>query len=214
MASSTNSHSFAWRLINVDRSLLSFNVDQQGFTDPELLQLRGMFLHHDDDRDGFLTSEQLTICLQELGFYTRDRFVKKFCLNPNQIKVRGLTTFSFKTDFKTFVRVLSKEVDSLRSAYQDLSSLFDFMDVDKTGLISKKEVRHLLIEVESSTKLTAQEYTKFMKGLNFIERSGSSISNINSSNVFVNEMITIEDLKSHLLFHIPDLTDSCEVGRL
>lgn len=208
-SSSSNAQSFAWRLINVDRSLLTANLDQEGFTDPELLQLRGMFLHHDDDRDGFLTSEQLTVCLQELGFYTRDRFVKKFCLNPNQIKVRGLTTFSFKTDFKTFVKVLSKEMDLLRLTYQDLTALFDFMDVNKTGWISKRDVRHLLVEIDSSTKLSSQEYARFMKGLTFTDinnvnnMNGNGNGNPTHSSLAANEVIKIEDLKKHLLFYIP-----------
>jgi Ca2+-binding EF-hand superfamily protein len=213
-SSNNNPQTFAWRLINVDRSLLSVNLEQEGFSDPELLQLRGMFLHHDDDRDGFLTSEQLTVCLQELGFYTRDRFVKKFCLNPTQIKIRGLMAFSFKTDFKTFVKVLAREVYALKNTYQDLTALFDFMDVDKTGYISKNEIRHLLMDIDSNTKLSHEEYTKFMKGIsenfessdNRVGREGdSSIPTSGTTHSSIgNEVIKIEELKRHLLFHLPD----------
>lgn len=93
---------------------------------------------------------------------------------------------SFKVDFKTFVIVLSKEIKCLASLERELDSLWSFVDVNETGYLSRKELRFLLVEVETPFKLSPQEFTRFVKGLTF------------SSEI---DSVSILSLKQHLILH-------------
>jgi Ca2+-binding EF-hand superfamily protein len=50
------------------------------------------------------------------------------------MKILGLNEMSFKTDFKTFVMMLSKEMKALQDIDSELSNLFSFIDVTNSGL--------------------------------------------------------------------------------
>ena len=179
-------HTFAWRLISsIDPSILLGR--KMELTERHLVMLRGTFNHFDDDRDGALTVPQLRDALQSLGFNTRDKFLKRFCINPSQLKIHGQHSLSFKTDFKTFVQVLGKELESLHNTELELDALFAFVDVNETGQLSRKELRYLLVDIASPCRLSQQEFTRFIKGLVFMSDTDS---------------ISIADLKKHVLFHL------------
>lgn len=173
--------SFAWKVISSElvgptRSLLR---------EKDVLQLKGIFLSLDDDKDGMLTTLQLIDALKLLGFSTREKSVVKFSANASQLQASGLHALTFKTDFKTFVTVIGKEISAMKEVERDLSFLFEFMDSFETGHLSKKELKHLLVGVEAPSAMTDVEFTRFTKSLIFPPNS---------------ETISIADLKIQLIF--------------
>jgi Ca2+-binding EF-hand superfamily protein len=176
---------FAWRLISSTGDIPTSNR-KNDLVDGEVIQLKGVFNHFDDDRDGLLSVPQLAEALQCVGFPTRDKFLRKFCISSNQMKIHGIHSMAFKTDFKTFVTVINKEIKCLSSLGRELDALFAFVDVNETGHLSRKELRFLLVEVETPFKLAVQEFTRFVKGLIFSSETDS---------------VSISDLKRHLILH-------------
>ena len=175
--------SFSWRLISGNIGLLNRKSD--GLDERHVVQLKGLFQHYDDDRDGFITTEQLAEALASLGLSTRERFLKKFCVNSVQMKIHGLHGLSFKTDLKTFVAVISREIRYLQAMEDELDALLTFVDVNQTGYITRRELKYLLVDLASPTHLSMQEFTKFVKGLKFKPETDS---------------VSIDDLKKEVLF--------------
>src|SRR4051812_31517121 len=117
-----NNQTLAWRLISGES-----NVSKKGsLRENDILQLRGIFLSLDDDKDGLLSTTQLGEALRLLGFIPREKLIKKFCSNLNQMRIMGLNEMSFKTDFKTFVTILSKEIKALVEIENEIGGLFEF----------------------------------------------------------------------------------------
>eukprot|EP01039_Chlorochromonas_danica_P008345 gene8344-9198_t len=172
-------NSFAWRLISDESAWVNRSSDN--LDDKHLLQLKGIFLHYDDDRDGYLTPPQLIEALTSLGFNTREKLMKKF----SPMGGDSLYASSFKTDFKTFSKVVGKEIKLLQRLDDDLSFLFSFMDTSGSGYLSRRDLRHLLSEVPASP-LNSTEFTKFLRSLRFASDS---------------DRINITDLKKQILFH-------------
>jgi Ca2+-binding EF-hand superfamily protein len=193
---------FAWRLITDDLlpassssvlSSSSISIRRSDLTENQILQLKGIFLHYDADRDGLLLVDQLSDALQSIGFSNRNKFLVKFMSNINQQKIQGKfinstdSKLTFKTDFKTFIQVIGKEVESLKTLETELSTLFNFVDVNKTGYLSRRELKFLLVDVMSPTRLSSTEFTKFMKSL---------------KNLFdTDDNISIEKLKQQLILY-------------
>lgn len=180
-----STNTFAWRLISSAGELPTSNR-KNDLTEGEVIQLKGVFNHFDDDRDGLLAVNQLSEAVQSLGFSTREKFLRKFCISSNQMKIHGIHSMAFKTDFKTFVSVLNKEVKGLSVLERELDALWSFVDVNETGHLSRKELRFLLVEVESPFKLSVQEFTRFVRGLVFSSETDS---------------VSISDLKRHIILH-------------
>lgn len=175
--------SFAWRLISGDISLLSRKSD--ALDERHIIQLKGLFSHFDDDRDGYITTEQLTAALLSLGLSTREVFIKKFCVNTAQMKIHGLHGLSFKTDLKTFVAVISREVRYLQTLEEELDALLAFVDEKQTGYITRRELRYLLVDLASPTRLSMQEFTRFVKGLHYTAEDRVSILELKREILFL-----------------------------
>ncbi len=177
----SNHTSLAWRLISTESNILK----KGSLKENDILQLRGIFLSLDEDKDGLLTTAQLGDALKLLGFVPREKLIKKFAVNMNQMKIRGLNEMSFKTDFKTFVMMLSKEMKALQDIDTELTHLFSFIDTTNSGLLSKSDLKHLLVDTITPLSMTPQEFHRFVKGLSFATDS---------------ENVRIVDLKKQLLF--------------
>ncbi len=124
-----NQTTLAWRLISTESNILK----KGSLRENDVLQLRGIFLSLDDDKDGLLTTGQLADALRLLGFVPRVKLIKKFAPSINQMKILGLNEMSFKTDFKTFVMMLSKEMKALQDIDVELTNLFSFVDTTNSG---------------------------------------------------------------------------------
>lgn len=176
---------FAWRLINSAGDMPVSNR-KNDLSESEVIQLKGIFNHYDDDRDGLLSVPQLSEALQSLGFPTREKFLRKFSVSSNQMKIHGVHSSAFKTDFKTFAMVINKEIKVLSNVERELDAIWSFVDVNETGCLSRKELRFLLVDLETPFKLSTQEFTRFVKGLIFSSETDS---------------VNISDLKRHIILH-------------
>jgi hypothetical protein len=121
-----------------------------------------------------------------LGLMPRKKLLKKFALTSSSLKLNGQLSDTFKTDFKTFIKVLSDEIAALKRIEEDISYLLSFMDSSQQkGYISRKELRHLMVEVISPFSLSSLEFNSFAKNISF-----------SSSN----DSISIEEFKKRVLF--------------
>ena len=141
-----------------------------------IYQLKGIFSLQDTDKDGLITRQQLVKCLQLLGFTIRDKLLLKY-LNPTGEKGKrgspskrkagttNLTAYaSAKVKLSTFISVTLKELPHLHAGLEDdLRSLFSFMDPANTGQIAVKDLRHLLVDTLSSTRLDGEEFADVLQ---------------------------------------------------
>jgi len=188
--------SFAWKVISSDL----VGPSRCSLREREVLQLKGIFLSLDEDKDGQLTTLQLVEALKLLGFSTREKFVLKFYFynngngrnpNPNVPSAgssvgMGIQALTFKTDFSTFCSVIGKELKVMKEIEIDLDYLFNFIaDESNTGYLSKKELKHMLVDISSPTAMTEVEFTRFTKSIVFPSDS---------------QTISISDFKVQLIF--------------
>lgn len=149
-----NQPQLSWTLISDQQALPARGFLQE----KDVLQLKGIFLSLDDDSDGYLTKEQLQDALVLLGLNTRDKLLSKFFNISHHSKAAVL-----KVDLKTFLSVLSKEKEKFRDVEKDLDYIFSYLDPHKTGQVNRQELKHFLVELDTPLRLTAPEFSKFLK---------------------------------------------------
>jgi Ca2+-binding EF-hand superfamily protein len=143
-----------------------------------LYQLKGMFSVFDEDKDGFLSRPQLIKCLQLIGFQTRERLLDKYLNHRSSSaettaavgvgaavdqsavpKKKKASSLSNKVSLSVFLRVTVAELPSLHAALEDdLRSVFEVMDPTGEGEISVQDLRHLLTETLTPSRLSASEF--------------------------------------------------------
>jgi Ca2+-binding EF-hand superfamily protein len=143
-----------------------------------LYQLKGMFSVFDEDKDGFLTRSQLVKCLQLIGFQTRDRLLDKYLSYRPSASVSATAVVAppegdhqrkkkpsaslgggGKVSLNAFLRVTVAELPALHAALEDdLRSVFGVMDPTGEGEISVKDLRHLLTETLTPSRLSGGEF--------------------------------------------------------
>ena len=119
----------AWRLISGDDLIIAKGC----LTEGDILQLKGLFLYFDSDKDGYINKEQLVLALKYLGLNPRDNLVHSFTHSANKN--------TFHVDFNTFVEILSREQERLLEVKAELDSLFAFVDPQETGEITVKQLQ-------------------------------------------------------------------------
>jgi Ca2+-binding EF-hand superfamily protein len=181
-----------------------------------LYQLKGMFSVFDDDKDGHLTRSQLIKCLQLIGFQVRERLLDKY-LNYRSPAVIAATTaaatataagtetgteqptkkkkpstLSNKVSLNTFLRVTVSELPSLHSALEaDLRSVFEVMDESGNGEISVKDLRHLLTETITPSRLSGNEFQDVLEacGLKLSSLRMEKDTNLNTETLLNNLLV-------------------------
>jgi hypothetical protein len=180
-------------------------VQQQIKDDPEGISahLAGIFLSIDSDCDGFITRAQLVHALGNVGLLPREALLKKFVDAQSASSSRRASTVSptrratalpqaqTKFDLITFVKVCLSETDKIKLAGREIDPLLNFMTADnKTERITVNQIRHLLVDTLSPTRLDEREFQTFLTAL------GVPPSSIKSPN---EETISVSDLKKKLL---------------
>jgi Ca2+-binding EF-hand superfamily protein len=155
--------SLAWSLISSDEVTTS-----DAFHDKDILQLKGIFLTFDKDKDGHLSNKELTQALKCIGLIPRSNLITLFSANS--------TRATWFVDFNKFVEVLSSERKRLYEIKGELDCLFKFVDANQTGYMEIKELKQLLTTPStSSMKLSPQDFEKFLFSLN-IEPNETSVN--------------------------------------
>lgn len=136
----------------------------------ELQQLRGIFAAHDEDKDGLLTNSELQESLRALGFIPNDELMRKYYLErakrdpdtmPHHSMAKSRTAkrrsmASFRMDLASFMAA-SLHLDTAESAYDEILPLFEEIDAAGTGELTITDLKRLLNQVASPTRLSAQE---------------------------------------------------------
>lgn len=141
----------AWTLLSGDGSRPACC----DFNDQDVLQLKGIFMSLDLDKDGLLTMDQVITAFKYVGLNPRSDSVSHYFLNSSGLRVSGVS-------FDTFVAILSEERKSLLSAKEQLDTLFSFVDSDDTGTISVNELEQLLTSNASPFRFSKPEFGAFL----------------------------------------------------
>jgi Ca2+-binding EF-hand superfamily protein len=174
---SNKAATLAWSLISGDGT----RPTGCDFNDQDVLQLKGIFMSLDADKDGFLTTEQLSKAFQFVGLTLKNDVLSQLLTNANGVRTAGVT-------FDTFVMALSHERKRLASAREQLDALFAFIDSDATGTVSVSELEQLLCAEASPLRFSRPEFSALLLSLDCASPD---------------RRINIEQLKSKLLFGLP-----------
>ena len=140
----------AWSLISDDG--VDFSSTGNSFNDKELLQLKGLFQSLDHDRDGQLTEVQVCRAFDLLGI--------KPSLDTANVFVELQSV-----DFSAFVESLYAEKHRFRDFDAQLDLLLSFYDTDRTGFITKNDLKQLLCAPSSPFCFSDNDFDSFMATL-------------------------------------------------
>jgi Ca2+-binding EF-hand superfamily protein len=174
---SNKAATLAWSLISGDGT----RPTGCDFNDKDVLQLKGIFMSLDADKDGFLTTEQLSKAFQFVGLSLKNDVLSQLPTNANGVRTARVT-------FDTFVMALSHERKRLAGAREQLDALFAFIDSDATGTVSVSELEQLLCAEASPLRFSRPEFGSLLLSL---DCTGPD------------RRINIEQLNSKLLFGLP-----------
>jgi Ca2+-binding EF-hand superfamily protein len=174
-----------------------------------LPHLIGIFIQLDTDADGYLTRPQLETALTYVGLVAREELVKKYLDASAKSGVAKRATMSLgvtrrtsqailsRVDLPTFITVTVGELGKIKSASREIDPLLKFMSIDNAdpGLISVRQLRHLLVETLSPSRLDEREFRVFLETLGL---TNSTLSRSAQEE----KLIAIEDLKRKLILQL------------
>lgn len=177
----SNQALLSWDLISGDvSSLLSC-----GFSDQDVLQLKGIFKSVDSNRDGLLTSPEVIKAFNFVGLSPKQSSIDEYFVDENGMQIPGI-------EFEAFLMILAYEKKHFAKVKEQIDCLFDFIDEDKTGYITVKELEQLLTADASPYRFTKLEFASFLKSLDCgATTAGSS-----------NQQVSVGLLKKKLLFSV------------
>ena len=102
-----------------------------------------------------------------------------------------------RVDLPTFITVTVGELGKIKSASREIDPLLKFMSIDNAdpGLISVRQLRHLLVETLSPSRLDEREFRVFLETLGL---TNSTLSRSAQEE----KLIAIEDLKRKLILQL------------
>jgi Ca2+-binding EF-hand superfamily protein len=144
---SNKAAALAWSLISGDGSKPA-NCE---FNDQDVLQLKGIFMSLDSDKDEKLTFDQVVKAFKLVGLNPKESTITPYFLNENGLRAQGIP-------FDSFIQILSEEKRHLVEVKEQLDSLFSFIDDKDTGTISVAELEQLLTAPTSPFRFTKPEF--------------------------------------------------------
>ena len=127
--------------------------EMHGMSEEEMTELKAVFKTFDKDGDGTIDVEELGTALRSLG------------QNPTKEEVRKLIDETDKDgsgciEFDEFAKMMAQRSASNQTSEQELLEAFKVFDVEKTGVITIKEVKHVLGTI--GMELNAEELDDMM----------------------------------------------------
>ena len=117
-------------------------------------QLRGIFAAHDHDHDHMITRSQLVDVINMLGIRPSNELIARFFSErPDSTLI----------DLETFLRVCCEQLNSAPEVTKDLIELFEIFDPKKTGRVTVKTLRHIMMEVLTQDRLSRSEFEEFLQ---------------------------------------------------
>ena len=129
-------------------------------------QLRGIFAAHDHDHDHMITRAQLVDVISMLGIRPSNELVARF------FNARPDNAAPSLIDLQTFLKVASVELNSAPEVTPDLVELFELFDPDRTGMVTVKTLRHIMLEVLTPDRLSRSEFEEFLQCAMFNSATG------------------------------------------
>ena len=171
---------FALRLVHSDVSDVSTRRDGENTIVGHLL---GVFVSLDTDRDSLINKAQLFQALQLVGLRPNENLMSRYL--QAQAEDHGATSsaaaavLAFKVSPSVFVKVTMEELRERREdMWDDLNPLIDFavapdgkstidevrgISTSCADYISIAQLRHLMVEVDSTGKLSEEEWAAFLE---------------------------------------------------
>jgi hypothetical protein len=183
---------FALRLVHSDVSTVEAKSDSENSTVGHLL---GVFVSLDTDKDSFINKPQLFQALQLVGLRPNETLLNKFLQaqadDNGAASAAAAAVLAFKVSPSVFVQVTMAELREKREEmWEDLDPLLDFAassdgastieDVRSAakgcaGTITTQQLRHLVLGVDSPTKLSDEEWESFLETIKDIIVDGDQI---------------------------------------
>eukprot|EP01018_Ginkgo_biloba_P018277 Gb_23756 [translate_table: standard] len=123
-------------------------------SDEQMASLREAFTLFDTDRDGCITAAELGTVMRSLGE------------NPTEAELREIIKreeISGTIDFPRFLDIMKRNMKGA-SFDRQLKDAFKVLDKEGNGMISVKELRHILTSV--GEKLEASEFDEWIREIN------------------------------------------------
>ena len=149
---------FAWILLQHPLELNDPQISSW-ISEKEVAQLHGLFLFLSCGSD-FLTESQAENGIGMLGLSS-----------VKSVKVENAETVESSVTFDRFLLRVKEILLNKKYLERDLRTLFSFHrhDGESDAFISRKSLRHLLVDVESPYKLTVSSYAIFEKSLSLTD---------------------------------------------
>mmetsp|Transcript_3740 Transcript_3740/g.6105 ORF Transcript_3740/g.6105 Transcript_3740/m.6105 type:complete len:268 (-) Transcript_3740:48-851(-) len=124
-------------------------------------QLRGIFAAHDHDHDHMITRAQLVDVMSMIGLKATDKLIQKF------YAARPSNAGPSLIDLNTFLVVASEQLLEAQDVTPELIELFEVFDPpaedgSRSGMITLKTLRHIMLEVLTPDRLTRAEFEEFI----------------------------------------------------
>mmetsp|Transcript_70187 Transcript_70187/g.196453 ORF Transcript_70187/g.196453 Transcript_70187/m.196453 type:complete len:261 (+) Transcript_70187:141-923(+) len=124
-------------------------------------QLRGIFAAHDHDHDHMITRAQLVDVMSMIGLKATDKLIQKF------YAARPKNAGPSLIDLNTFLAVASEQLLEAQDVTPELIELFEVFDPpaedgSRSGMVTLKTLRHIMLEVLTPDRLTRAEFEEFI----------------------------------------------------
>ncbi|XP_015171352.1 PREDICTED: neo-calmodulin-like isoform X6 [Polistes dominula] len=126
---------------------------EYGLTEDQVAEFKEAFMLFDKDEDGTITMAELGVVMRSLGQRPSDTELRDMV---NQVDQDGNGTI----EFNEFLQMMSKKMKGA-DGKDELREAFRVFDKNKDGLISSKELRHVMTNL--GEKLSEEEVDDMIK---------------------------------------------------
>ncbi|KYN05312.1 Calmodulin [Cyphomyrmex costatus] len=133
--------------------IVTINLSEYGLTEDQVAEFKEAFMLFDKDEDGTITMAELGVVMRSLGQRPSETELRDMV---NEVDQDGNGTI----EFNEFLQMMSKKMKSA-DGEDELREAFRVFDKNNDGLISSKELRHVMTNL--GEKLSEEEVDDMIK---------------------------------------------------
>ncbi|XP_006616487.1 calmodulin-beta-like isoform X1 [Apis laboriosa] len=133
--------------------IVTINLSEYGLTEDQVAEFKEAFMLFDKDEDGTITMAELGVVMRSLGQRPSETELRDMV---NEVDQDGNGTI----EFNEFLQMMSKKMKGA-DGEDELREAFRVFDKNKDGLISSKELRHVMTNL--GEKLSEEEVDDMIK---------------------------------------------------
>ncbi|XP_024867035.1 calmodulin-alpha isoform X1 [Temnothorax americanus] len=133
--------------------IVTINLSEYGLTEDQVAEFKEAFMLFDKDEDGTITMAELGVVMRSLGQRPSETELRDMV---NEVDQDGNGTI----EFNEFLQMMSKKMKNA-DGEDELREAFRVFDKNNDGLISSKELRHVMTNL--GEKLSEEEVDDMIK---------------------------------------------------